>query len=262
MGYLIVNADDFGWTEGVNKGIIQAHKEGIVTSTTVMMNMPFAYESVEYSKLYPNLGFGVHLVLTDGKPLGKNYRTLTGKDGSFKTDFIKNPCFDPKEVQEEWVLQIEAFLRMGIRPTHFDSHMHVHRSKELENVVAFLQKTYNLPVRNIFKYRRKDIFKHAGFNKEFYNLNVTKDVIKKAIRNLKGDGVLELMCHPAYNCEKLNSKSPYNSKREEELQVLCDKELKHALEINKVQLINYGSIPDSFFPYFSFRDRVKSFFNR
>jgi predicted glycoside hydrolase/deacetylase ChbG (UPF0249 family) len=258
MSYLIVNADDFGWTKGINTGIIQAHRDGIVSSTTVMMNMPYAFEAVRYSNEYPNLGFGVHLVLSDGKPLGSNYKTLTCNDGFFKPDFIKVPSFDPWEVQTEWSLQIEAFLSMGIKPTHFDSHMHIHRRKELKDVVFFLQKKYKLPVRHIFNYRTKGIKKCAGFNKDFYKQNVSFDTIVKAVQYLKERVALEIMCHPAHACEQLNNVSPYNILREKELQVLCDKRLKAILQQYKVQLVNYGTIPETIIPYYSLKDRVKN----
>ena len=80
---LIVNADDFGLTEGTNYGIIDGHINGLVNSTTMMMNMPGTEHAVRLAKEYNLLGVGVHLVLTAGEPLLGDVPSLVGSDGSF-----------------------------------------------------------------------------------------------------------------------------------------------------------------------------------
>lgn len=79
---LIINADDFGMCEGNSLGILLAHEEGLVSSTTVMMNMPYALWALDKAKAYPNLGIGVHLTLTAGKPLFLARKAIQMKRGT------------------------------------------------------------------------------------------------------------------------------------------------------------------------------------
>ena len=80
---LIINADDFGMCEGNSLGILLAHEEGLVSSTTVMMNMPYALWALDKAKAYPDLGIGVHLTLTAGKPLLPGKKSYTDEEGNF-----------------------------------------------------------------------------------------------------------------------------------------------------------------------------------
>ena len=128
---LIINADDYGRTPSVSRGIRYAHLNGIVTSTTCMMNMPSVVEDIEIAlQETPDLGLGVHLILTAGKPLLPPSKTsaLTSPEGLFwnKTEFIDHlPGIDPVAIKNEWRAQIEAFARAaGKKPTHLDSHHH------------------------------------------------------------------------------------------------------------------------------------------
>ena len=243
MKYLIVNADDFGWTKGINQGILYAHEHGIVSSTTVMMNGPYATEAIISSEKYPRLGFGVHLVLTDGKPLGVGYKTLTDENDYFKKSLLKLRDFDVQEVEKEWMMQIGAFYEMGLTPTHFDSHMHVHRYKELKPVIAAIQQKYKLPVRNLFQYRNKMAIVKAGFDKSFYNRNANTATLEKVIRDIRDNEVLELMCHPAYCDEALIQVSGYNQMPEKELELLCNPTLQDLLRTCGVSLINFNEVP-------------------
>src|ERR1700732_1931642 len=81
---LIVNADDFGYSRGVNFGIIDSHMRGIVNSSTMMMNMPGTGHAIELAKEYPSLQVGIHLVLTCGKPLLQDVHSLVDENGHFK----------------------------------------------------------------------------------------------------------------------------------------------------------------------------------
>ena len=107
---LIVNADDFGLTEGTNYGIIDGHINGLVNSTTMMMNMPGTEHAVRLAKEYNLLGVGVHLVLTAGEPLLKDVPSLVGENGSFhKQSVVREGNINPEEVEREWTAQIEKF---------------------------------------------------------------------------------------------------------------------------------------------------------
>ena len=102
---LIINADDFGMCEGNSLGILLAHEQGIVSSTTVMMNMPYASWALDKAKAYPNLGIGVHLTLTAGKPLLSGKKSYTDEAGNFLRPSAYEDGFpdgEPDEVYEEW----------------------------------------------------------------------------------------------------------------------------------------------------------------
>src|SRR5215471_14441598 len=105
MKNLIVNADDLAWTEGVNRGILDAHRNGIVTSTSLLANGTAFESALAAAKSAPNLGIGVP-------------ETLLLK--------IATSSINPHEVEDEWSAQIEKIREAGIQPTHLDGHKHVH----------------------------------------------------------------------------------------------------------------------------------------
>ena len=129
---LIVNADDFGLCKGVNEGIIEAHKNGIVTSTTLMVTMSSVEHALELASNYPSLGIGLHLNCTLGKPL-TNCKTLIKDNGEFYKPKEKpnQDLFDEEEIYLEFLAQYDEFVRVVKRkPTHIDSHLYSHQIYE------------------------------------------------------------------------------------------------------------------------------------
>ncbi len=149
---MIINADDFGLCEGVNKAIFEAHSYGVLTSTTVMAGMPGFDEAVEMSKILPSLGVGVHLNVVEGTPVSQDERVkiLTGDDGKFKYKPAKlaiKAFFDKKileAVEVELSAQIEKVIKSGIKPTHLDSHKHFHCFAQVYKIVCRLAEKYNI----------------------------------------------------------------------------------------------------------------------
>ena len=244
MKYLIVNADDFGLSKSVNEGIIHAHKQGIVSSTTVMMNMPYAQEAIHYHRDNPKLGFGVHLVLTQGRPLGKGYQTLLNKDGFFSQLNVRKRQFDKEEVIHEWSLQIEAFQNMGIEPSHLDSHQGIYRFQDMQSVCLALQKKYRLPFRNHFHYWHPSLGIKTDFSNRFFKEGATASSLKSIISKVKNGHVLEVMCHPGYLDRALVEGSNYSQEREKELAILCSDEIKDYILKENIKLINYSKLPE------------------
>jgi chitin disaccharide deacetylase len=128
---LIINADDYGRSAEVSRGIRDAHLHGIVTSATCMLNMPSVVDDIQIAlKETPNLGMGVHLVLTSGRPLlpAEQVSALIQPNGSFLTPdevIFRCPTFPVAEVKAEWRAQIEKFIAIAWKkPTHLDSHHH------------------------------------------------------------------------------------------------------------------------------------------
>jgi len=138
MRRLIVNADDFGLTEGVNRAILEGHRNGVITSTTLMANGRQFGSAVGQAKMEPNLSIGCHVVLVDGEPLmpAGQVRSLLNRssNGRFhlRQGFLELAIdnfqrkIDPQEVEAETVAQIRALLSAGVNVSHVDTHKHTH----------------------------------------------------------------------------------------------------------------------------------------
>src|SRR5262245_38433323 len=152
---LIVNADDYGMAAGVSAGIRDSHKRGIVTSTTTMMNMPDAEDALRRAVVEcPQLGLGVHLVLTCASPLlpASQVASLIDEQQQFygEASFIAHvTSVDPEEVKAEWRTQIDRFVSIvGHAPDHLDSHHHVsYFTPELFKVMLELAQEYGCTIR-------------------------------------------------------------------------------------------------------------------
>lgn len=144
MKQLILNADDFGLTRGINRGIIRAHRDGILTSATLMANGPAFDDAVELAKANSKLGIGCHLVLSGGRavaPRGK-VPSLTAADGSLPDSLaalvvrVTSGSIRTVDIETELWAQIEKIRSAGIEPTHVDTHKHTHCHPRVMNVVA------------------------------------------------------------------------------------------------------------------------------
>ena len=160
MRKLIINGDDFGFNREITDGILDSHRRGILTSTTLMTNMPAAEYAAEESKKHSGLSVGIHLNLTLGKPLSgpDKVPALVGPDGNFyghrRLFSLANRFQLPSEqVEREFTAQIEKFLSFGIVPSHCDSHHHAG---------ACLQ-TFPIKIKLLEKYNIKKLRTHRGF---------------------------------------------------------------------------------------------------
>jgi len=240
---LIVNADDFGFTKGVNKGIIEAHKNGIVTSCTVMITMPEIKNAKKLARKHPNLKLGLHLNMTLGKPL-TNCLSLLKENGEFykpkeKPDTTK---FIKEEIKQEFLAQYDKFvLVFKKKPTHLDSHLYAHQIYDVVREVVYeLSIEKNIPVRDL---------ETPNFNKVYFIdwfkvlENETEDDVwqrlednKEYILNLD---IAELMVHPAYPDEYLCRHSSYNKQRVIELEILTSDKFKKIIQDYKIILTSY-----------------------
>jgi hopanoid biosynthesis associated protein HpnK len=134
MKQVILNADDFGLTRGVNEGIIRAHREGILTSTTLMANGAAFDDAVERARATPSLGVGCHLVLVGGKSVAppEKISSLADPDGRLPKSLpnlvtrLSLGLIRQSHIERELAAQVEKVRAAGIEPTHFDSHKHSH----------------------------------------------------------------------------------------------------------------------------------------
>ncbi|MFV0479896.1 MAG: chitin disaccharide deacetylase [Anaerorhabdus sp.] len=233
---LIVNADDFGLSKGVNYGILECFRNGILTSTTMMMNAPAIEHAIDLMNRY-DLAVGIHLVATMFKPL-TDAPSLVKSDGTF--DKVK--MFDAaveineKELEEEWRTQISLFIeKTGGKPTHIDSHHHIHMEEKAKQVVLKLADEFQLQVRGYnTPYGEKVLF-----DETFYKEDITVDQLKKIIA--QGD-IVEVMCHPAFVDNGLVNATSYAIQRKDELDTLLSDEVKTLIADKKVELITYQNI--------------------
>ena len=152
MKNLIVNADDLGWSEGVNRGIAEAHGHGIVTSASLLANGQAFVLAVELARTTPGLGVGVHLNLSDGPPAAEpeTVTTLVIDAGNFAGGpeslllRMARRGLDVGEVEREWEAQIAKVREAGIRPTHLDGHKHVHMLPGLFEIALRLAKRHGI----------------------------------------------------------------------------------------------------------------------
>jgi len=149
---LIVNADDLAWTDGVNRGIRDAFRGGIVTSTSLLANGAAFPEAVKVATSALRLGVGVHLNLSDGVPIAdrESVTSLLNDDGDF-TDGPESLLLKRArrrlvldEVEKEWDAQIQKVRDSGIRPTHLDGHKHVHMLPGLFEIALRLARKHSI----------------------------------------------------------------------------------------------------------------------
>ncbi|MBR7797290.1 MAG: chitin disaccharide deacetylase [Bacillota bacterium] len=219
---VLFNADDYGLTKGVTDGIIQSHLQGVVDSTTLMMNGLAVDYAVEQAKAHPTLKVGIHLVLTWGKPLSSKISDLVNEDGTFRFSSRFRQMNPPnlQELELEWRSQIEAFLNTGLPLHHIDSHHHVHGWEPLKPLIMKLAKDYQVPVRVTDSLKdEKDILLTEQIWLDFYGEGITPDLFSQ-IQSLEASSI-EIMTHPAMVDNDLLNISSYLDKRQEELKILC-----------------------------------------
>ena len=247
---LIVNADDLGRTEGINEGVFDAHRRGIVTSATLMVNYPAARRVAALSRDRPDLGIGLHVALTGGTPAlpAERVPSLVDEGGRLPGKPAGLAAADPGEILAEVRAQLRSFREiMGRDPTHFDSHHHSHREVPavLEAIVSVAWET-GLPVRGAGpqvadRLRREGVPTPDHFIEEFYDEGATLSELVRIVEGLPL-GTSELMCHPAVVDEELRSTSGYAEPRTRELDALTPAEARRAVQRSGVRLLHVGQL--------------------
>lgn len=271
---LIVNADDYGRTANISRGIREANSRGIVSSTTCMMNMPTVVDDIGISvRETPNLGMGVHLLLTAGRPLlpAQQVASLIQPDGSFlklEQLIAHRAQLDVAEARAEWHAQIEKFIASaGRKPTHLDSHHHVtYFTPGLFRSMLELAEEYDLPVRlpvaqgastsitGLPAELVKPMLEHVprlleqfrprhpdAFFASFYDNLATKQELLHILASL-GEGTFEVMSHPGYSDTDLAASSGYAIQRERELVIVTDTEILAEIKKRNIELISFGGL--------------------
>ncbi|MFY9574392.1 MAG: ChbG/HpnK family deacetylase [Blastocatellia bacterium] len=160
MKQLIVNADDFGFTRGVNSGIVRAFEAGIVTSTTIMANGEAFENAVELARACPGLGVGCHLAIVGGQPVASAVEvpSLVDERGALPPTLTKlviklaTGSVRSDDIEREFRAQVTRVINAGITPTHLDSHKHSHTHPTVMKALGRMAAEFNIPcVRNPFE---------------------------------------------------------------------------------------------------------------
>jgi predicted glycoside hydrolase/deacetylase ChbG (UPF0249 family) len=227
---LIVNADDFGLSEGVNAGIIEAHERGIVTSTSLMTRWPAANAAAAYAKTHLRLDVGLHLDLGE----------WTYRDGEWQPLYEVVALDDAAAVAAEINRQFDDFHQLlGRTPTHIDSHQHTHRDEPARSVVIAIAKDLRIPLRHITpSIRYWGQFYGQSDDGESYPELIGVDALLALIADLP-PGITELGCHPARGRD---ISAMYVTERELELQTLCNARVREAIVASGIQLSRFTDV--------------------
>lgn len=244
---LIVNADDLGRSDGINRGIFEAHARGLVTSATLMVGFPAAARAAAELQRYPALGVGLHVTLTGARPTlpADLVPSLVDASGRLprKPDLVGDLA--PAEVLAEVRHQLALFRALtGRLPTHLDSHHHSHRLPVVLDALLTLAREHGLPIRR----SSEEIARRAAdtgvattdrFVESFFGGDATLATLRAVVASLD-PGVTELMCHPGYADDELRSESGYADAREAEITVLTSPEARSLFAAPGVERIHFG----------------------
>jgi chitin disaccharide deacetylase len=227
MRRLIINADDFGRSPGINRGIAACHERGVVTSTSLMVRWPAALEAAGLAHRFPSLSVGLHIDLCEWSQSGGNYHPL----------YEVVPLDDEIKVRDEILRQIEAFAQlMGGTPTHLDSHQHVHHKGVARRVAGEMASQLGVPLRQFHpRIRYEGGFYGQSRKGEPYPDLVSVEALTRIIESLP-DGITELGCHPAFDRDV---DGMYRDEREVEVATLCDPRVREAIDANGVTLVSF-----------------------
>ena len=281
MRRLIVNADDFGLTSGVNRGIREGYEHGIVTSATLMACGKRFEEATSLAKTLPGLGVGCHVVLVDGQPVANPSEIqslLMANSASFQDKLMSFAAraasgrLDESQIEAEIGAQIRKLQAAGVTVSHLDSHKHTHMFPVVLRGLLRAAKAWGVrAVRNPFEplvFARLSHWKRqfqlrlmSSFRRNFRNalaeaglvspdgcigVAVTGGLDQNAFRQLiEGlpEGTWEFVSHPGYNDRELDQvNTRLRRSREMELEILTSEASKEVLQREQVQLISYRQL--------------------
>ena len=257
MKRLIINADDFGFTRDVNAGIIHAHREGVLTSTTLMATGDAFDDAVRLAHETPSLDLGCHLVLIQG------YALTTGERFPDTPREVLAEMLKPgarRRVDAELRAQIRKIIAAGIHPTHLDSHKHTHIVPAIFRIVVRLAQEFGIPyvrlpldtttpygkipcaLLDLF-YRRMARGRNVRMTDHFLGFRLTgsfnENSFKAALANLQ-EGTTEFMCHPGFLGEELRGATTrLKESRVSELQALTSPHIREFMDAAGVRLATF-----------------------
>ncbi len=227
---LVVNADDFGLSPGVNAGVVRAHEHGILTSASLMVRFPAAQEAADYARRAAGLSLGLHVDLGE----------WVYNDGDWETLYEVVSLEDPDAVVSEVGRQVDAFRRLtGGQPSHIDSHQHVHSWDPVVTSFRTLALALGVPLRHYTEGVTYcgDLYGQSTDGTpipEAITVSALIDIIEGLPR-----GITELACHPGLGED---SGSTYDHERTQEVEILCDPRVREALDREGVALRSFADV--------------------
>jgi predicted glycoside hydrolase/deacetylase ChbG (UPF0249 family) len=224
---LIVNADDFGLSSGVNEGVAAAHENGIVTSASLMVRWPAAAEAAAYARSHPGLSVGLHLDLGE----------WIYREESWQMAYAVVSLDNTAAVEAEISRQFQQFVQlMGREPAHLDSHQHVHETEPIRTLCLRAARTRGIVLRNIgTDVRYCGRFYGQSSTGYPYPEGISVSALVTAIQQLP-TGVTELACHPA---RRVDMDGMYRHERLVECATLIDPVVRAALDAEKIILRSF-----------------------
>jgi chitin disaccharide deacetylase len=219
--YLIINADDFGASTGINRGILECHRCGVVTSTSLMVTGRAVAEAVSMSREHPGLAVGLHW-------------DVWGEEDEREFN-INNVA----AVRDEFHRQVDEFYHLlGRMPTHIDSHRHAHLRGELLAVFRELVEPLGVPLRYDSRVHCVASF-YAQWEWMVTHLEyVSVPVLQRLLHEEVGEGWTEFLCHPGYVSPDFTS--VYLTERETEVRTLTDACIRYTIEQLGICLVSYA----------------------
>jgi predicted glycoside hydrolase/deacetylase ChbG (UPF0249 family) len=223
---LIVNADDFGRSHGVNQGVAIAHNRGVVTSASLMVRWPAAEEAAELASSMPRLSVGLHIDLWEWVYRG-------GKWSQVYAVVNAEPAAIVSETRRQ-LARFQSLLRRD--PSHVDSHQHVHRSEPVRSVLVDLAAELGIPLRHFTQEIQYRGDYHGQTSQgEPRSGALTAEAFTAVLRSL-APGTSELGCHPAVH---IDFETSYGVERLFELDVLCSAETREAIAAEHIRLVSF-----------------------
>ncbi len=271
MKTLIVNADDFGFTRDVNDGIAEAHRNGILTATTLMANGDAFEHAVQLAREHPSLDVGCHFVLVgDGRSMVPPYRTLPASVSKLAAAVYLGRM----DIEAELEAQLARIAAAGITPLHIDTHKHTHLLPQVLNAIVkvarrfgvrFIRRPFDLPLGvpsprvpflkrqtargiSLMRSRFRRILESNGYlaTDHFAGFQITGNFEAAQLAGLFAalpEGATELMTHPGYcRAELAAARTRLRESRERELEALCAPEVRAAMERNGIRLSGYRQL--------------------
>jgi chitin disaccharide deacetylase len=229
---LIVNADDFGQSRGVNRGISEAHEHGIVNSASLMVRWPAAAEAATYARDHPRLSLGLHL----------DFGEWACRDGTWMPLYRVVDESDATAVAAELARQLDAFHTLISRPpSHLDSHQHAHRQEPARSIVAEVARTFDIPLRHFCAgVRYCGRFYGQDDEGRSYPDGISVEGLIALLKGLPA-GSTELGCHPALGHDL---ETMYRAERAEEVRTLCNPRVRAALADLGIELGSFADVVD------------------
>ncbi|MEO7143258.1 MAG: ChbG/HpnK family deacetylase [Bryobacteraceae bacterium] len=268
MKRLVVNADDFGFTRGVNAGIVEAYRDGILTAATLMANGAAFDDAVRLARENPSLDIGCHLVLVGGPSVLDPSRDLPAT----MSELVRVVASRRIRIYDELASQVRRILAAGVAPTHLDTHKHTHLLPPVLSAVARIGEAFGIPwVRRPFDFpmqpgrapwMKRAVSQSFGLVRGQFHRMLTRHACRTtdhfagfqitgrygpaelaALIRALPEGTTEFMCHPGRCGEDLRmARTRLKESREEELRALVSAEVRSAVSEAGVDLVSYRDL--------------------